>query len=106
MTGNVVVTRNGYASNAVPIIIRPTILSLGPDNAAIGEDIVITGGAFNATAANNQVTFPGAGIVVPSSGGQNSLTVTVPVGALSGSITVTDTVAGEISNGAAFIVNP
>ena len=103
-SGNVTVTRNGYTSNGWPMVVKPTILSIAPPNAQVGAQIVITGGAFSTTPASNTVTFPGAGNVTPTAATQNSLTLNVPTGALSGSISVT--VGSITGNAVNFTVDP
>ncbi|MCW3085734.1 MAG: cell surface receptor domain protein [Bacteroidetes bacterium] len=68
---------------------QPVINSFLPVSGAIGSTVTISGTNFGATAANNTVYFGGVKAAI-SAASTTSLTVTVPVGANFGSITVTN----------------
>ena len=72
----------------------PTITSFTTNSGTVGTSITITGTNFNTTAANNIVYFGAVRSATPSSATVTSLTVTVPLGAAYGSITVLNTVTG------------
>jgi len=72
------------------------------DNGAAGSTITIYGSGFSPTPSNNQVYFNGVPANVISSTG-NSLTVTVPPGATSGEVTVTDA-NGTVTSTSSFSV--
>jgi hypothetical protein len=76
------------ASNA-PFFMRPTIASVSPNTANPGTAVTITGTFFNTTAANNEVFF-GATKAVVTTASATSLTVTSPIGATYGPVSVLD----------------
>lgn len=83
-------------------IIPPTVSSFNPSSGLVGSTVVITGTNFSTVPANNTVRFNGtpATVTLASS---TSLTVTVPVGATSGLISVV--VGGLTANsGTSFTV--
>lgn len=65
----------------------PTITSFSPSNGLAGTVITITGANFSTTPANNFVDFNGELAVVTASTA-TSITTTVPVGAITGPITI------------------
>lgn len=67
----------------------PTITAISPESGLEGDEITITGTNFSDTASVNVVTFSGNVTATVSAASETSLTVTVPVGAESGPITVT-----------------
>jgi hypothetical protein len=82
----------------------PAITSVAPGAATIGSQVVITGTNFSGTPSNNSVMFNGSSATVISSS-STTITVTVPDGATTGSITVT--VAGMTGTSpSAFVVTP
>lgn len=66
----------------------PQITSLTPDLSDIGTTIVLTGTNFSRLASNNRLTFSGDVTAVPSAATDSTLTVTVPSGAITGSISL------------------
>src|ERR1700691_977442 len=70
---------------------------------ATGSTLTIYGSGFSTTPANNQVYFNGVAATIISST-TNSLTVTVPGGATTGTITVTDS-NGTVSSSHNFTVS-
>ncbi|MBI3636010.1 MAG: IPT/TIG domain-containing protein, partial [Candidatus Rokubacteria bacterium] len=87
----------------------PSITSLTPTSGLTGTKLTISGSGFSSTLSSNTVNFPGAGgtkvNATPTSASSTSLAVTVPTGALTGTVTVTT--SGVISNGVTFTVtNP
>jgi gliding motility-associated-like protein len=85
-----------YSSNSVsvlrnnPVFPPPTITSFTPTSGAVGATVTITGTGFNTTPANNIVFF-GATRATVTAAIATSLTVTVPIGATFGAITVLNT---------------
>lgn len=80
----------------------PTITSFNPSSGAVGTTITISGTNFDPTAANNSVKFNGTSAAV-SAASATSLTVTVPNGATSGTITIS-TSAGTATSATSFSV--
>jgi len=70
------------------LITPPTISSFTPASGPIGTTVTITGTNFSAITSNNTVTFNGVAATVTASAA-TSITVTVPLGATTGSIAVT-----------------
>jgi len=102
-TGNIVVTVNGVASNAVPFTVQvaPAITSLSPTSGVVGTLVTVSGTNFGATQGTSMVTFNGA-VGAPVSWSSTSILVAVPTGATTGNVVVT--VGGVASNGVAFTV--
>lgn len=65
------------------------IFLVAPNSALVGTNVAIQGFGFDPTAANNQVQFNGVTAAVVSAT-VNSIVATVPTGATSGSVTVTN----------------
>lgn len=88
-TGNVsVTTPGGTGSLALFIYPPPAILTINPVTANTGATVTITGTGFSSTPSNNTVFFGQVrGIVQTASPTQ--LTVTVPIGAAYGPVSVT-----------------
>ncbi len=78
------------ASSAFAAGTAPAISSFGPAKGAVGASVTISGSNFNTTAANNIVFF-GATKATVTAASANSLTVTVPAGATTGTIFVLNT---------------
>ena len=85
-----------HASSAISVI------SFTPASGPIGTVVTIRGTGFSATANQNTVTFNGTGATV-SAASDTQLTVTVPGGATTGTISVTSP-AGSDSSASAFTV--
>jgi hypothetical protein len=100
-TGNVVVGARGFASNGVPFVVSPSITSLSPTSAPVGNAVSITGTSFGASQGTSTVTFSGTA-ATPAAWSATSITVPVPAGATSGNVVVT--VGGQPSNGVPFTV--
>lgn len=102
-SGNVIVTVSGQASNGLPftVIPPPTLVSVTPLSAHIGESVTLAGTNFGAGQGTNTVTFNGTP-AVPTIWSDTSITTPVPVGARSGNIVVT--VSNQPSNGLPFTV--
>ena len=105
LTGNVVVTVSGAASNALPftVAVPPVLTSLTPANGPIGTSVTIAGANFGATKGTSTVTFNGT-TATPTTWSATSIVVPVPAGATTGSVVVT--VAGLASNAITFTVRP
>ncbi|MEQ9381258.1 MAG: IPT/TIG domain-containing protein [Imperialibacter sp.] len=96
-TGNVTVTRGGVTSNAVAFSVVPKIFSF-TNTGLEGSIVTINGSHFGSTIGTNEVYFTGAsGFVqaIASSANNNSLTVTVPVGTITGPIKVINTASAQ-----------
>ena len=72
---------------------QPSITGVSPNHGNIGSTVTLSGSNFNPSAANNIVIF-GTTLATVTSASSNSLTVTVPMGAKYGSITVLNTANG------------
>jgi N-acetylneuraminic acid mutarotase len=88
-------------------VLDPTTVSISgfaPDQENVDAEVVITGENFDPDPANNSVKFNGVPAQVTAANGTN-LTVTVPEGATTGTITVT---VGEqtVESATAFTVGP
>lgn len=70
-----------------PSLPPPTISSFTPTSGAIGTVVTINGTNFDPASSNNIVTFNGVSALI-SSASSNTLSVTVPAGATTGSIQV------------------
>ena len=103
VTGSVVVTVGGLASNGVTFTVGPKINSLSPTSGAVGASVIISGSTFGATQGTSTVTFNGT-TATPTSWSANSITVPVPAGSTTGPVVVT--VGGLTSNGVTFTVAP
>lgn len=83
-------------------ILPPTISSFNPSSGLVGSTVVITGTNFSTVPANNTVRFNGTPATVTAST-STSITVTVPIGATTGLISVV--VGGLTANsGTSFTV--
>ena len=81
--------------------IKPTISGFTPSSAPVGATITITGTNFDSTPASNTVTFNGTAAVVTSCTSTRIVT-TVPQGATTGPITITNS---EVLQGATSAAN-
>lgn len=97
-SGPVVVTVSGRSSPGATFTTIPHITSLTPAGDAIGQTVTIAGTSFGS--APGTVTFFN-GVAGSTSGwADTSITVPVPAGATTGSVTVT--AGGQSSNGVTF----
>jgi len=105
ITGNVVVTVGGQASNGVTFTVTlppaPSIASLTPTSGTVGTSVVIAGSNFGTSQGTSTVTFNGTAATA-TSWTSSSITAPVPSGATSGNVVVT--VGGQASNGVSFTV--
>ncbi len=86
--------------NAKPA--QPTITLLNPNSGAVGASVTITGSGFGATQGSGTVTFNGTSATA-SAWSALSITATVPVGATTGNVVVSQN--GQTSPGVAFTVS-
>jgi YD repeat-containing protein len=78
------------------------IIEVTPDGGPVGQTVTIYGTGFSATANQNTVSFNGtSGSITAAS--TTTLTVTVPVGATTGTISVTSP-NGSANSGSSFVV--
>jgi len=103
ITGNVVVTVGGQASNGLnfTVVIPPSITGLSPTSGPVGTSVTITGTNFGATQGTSTVSFNGIA-ATPTNWNATTIVVPVPVGATTGNVVVT--VSGQVSNGSNFTV--
>jgi hypothetical protein len=80
-----------------------SIIEFVPKSGAIGSTVKIQGAGFSATPGQNAVTFNGTAATVTTASA-HELTVTVPVGATTGSIGVTVSGAGSATSSEPFTV--
>jgi len=107
VTGNVVVTVNGQASDGVPFTVpAPTITSVSPTSGRYGTAVTIAGSSFgsNQAAGSSTVTFGGTA-ATPTSWSDGSIGVPVPTGAAGGVVAITVKVGAQ-STSANFTVIP
>ena len=106
-TGDVVVTVNGAASNAMYFQVTPVITSLSPTSGPVNTAVTITGTGFGSTQVveagqpSSSVTFNGV-TATPTNWTATSITVPVPSGATTGNVVLT--VHGVASNPVSFTV--
>ena len=80
----------------------PTISSLSPTSGNVGTSVTVSGSMFGATQGSSTVTFNGV-TATPTSWGNTSIVVPVPVGAVTGNVLVTT--SGNPSNPSWFTVS-
>ena len=66
----------------------PVVSSFSPTEGEVGTSVIITGDNFSATPSENEVRFGGVMAAEPTSASTTSLTILVPSGARTGSISV------------------
>ena len=88
-TGKISITLNGTTITSVEdfTVLSPTIESYFPPIAAPGITVIITGSNFSAIPSNNMVKFNGT-VATVTAASETSLSVTVPAGATTGSLSV------------------
>ena len=84
-------------------IAAPAVSGLNPSSGPVGTVVTISGTNFSATAANNTVKFNGTPATVTAATA-TSITVTVPSGATTGTISVT-TAGGTATSATSFTVS-
>jgi hypothetical protein len=101
LTGPITVTNSagGGASSAFVIEVVPTVTGLAPASGIAGTAVTITGTDFTGTTAVDFTGAPGAAFTLVS---DTQIDTTVPVGALTGPITVTNSAGGGASS--AFVI--
>jgi RHS repeat-associated protein len=80
-----------------------SIIQLAPAQGAVGETVTISGTGFSTTASSDTVKFNGTAATV-SAATALSLTVKVPTGATSGTVTVQTTTEGPVTSAQSFTV--
>lgn len=88
------VTTSYASSLSFTLLTPPLITAITPVSAAIGSNITLVGAFFDPVAGNNTVLINGVPATVVSVLGTQQLVVTVPQGATSGTIQVTNTTTG------------
>lgn len=81
----------------------PTIVSLSSSSGVEDDSLTISGTNFSTNASENVVTFSGGVSATATSSSQTSLTVTVPVGAKSGTIAVRTNI-GSVTSSTSYTV--
>jgi RHS repeat-associated protein len=89
-SGNVIVTNDGIASNAVPftVIGAPVVTSISPTVASIGGSVTINGSGFGASQSDSVVAFTRATASNIVSWSDSQIVATVPSGTVSGAVCV------------------
>ena len=104
ITGPILVTVNGAASNSFSFTVLPpppTITTLSPTQGVAGAEITITGTNFGTTQADSQVQI-GSLLLNVKTWSDTAIVATIPAGSTTGDIVVTS--ATEQSNGMPFTV--
>jgi hypothetical protein len=103
VTGPVVVTVNGMSSPGVTftVIPPPSVTSLTPGSARVGDAVSIAGANFGATQGASTVQFNGVPATA-TSWTATAISTSVPAGATTGPVVVT--VNGQTSNAVPFTV--
>jgi YD repeat-containing protein len=111
-TTNVTGTASGFASGQTVVTVRapvPTISNFTPSSGKVGTTVVLSGTGFRPTPSANTVRFTGPNstwvAATVSAATSTSLTVTVPIGAVTGPLQVT-TSGGTVTSSGYFIVLP
>ncbi|MEQ1559560.1 MAG: choice-of-anchor tandem repeat GloVer-containing protein [Methyloglobulus sp.] len=95
----------GAISSLKPFLVQPTLTSFSPVSGAVGRAVILTGRSLSQVTS---IRF-GGNKVVPKSlismDNDNQLTVNVPIGAVSGKLTVT-TSGGSATSATNFTVTP
>jgi RHS repeat-associated protein len=106
ISGNVVVTEGGVASNGVAFTVPPPQISgISPTSGVVGTQVTINGSGFGPTQANSNVSFntwPGSVV----SWGPTQIVATVPAHAATGAVTVTVNSVGSNTNQIFTMPNP
>jgi len=101
--GNIVVTINGVAANGVPFYVSPNILSLQPPIGPVGTPVTINGNGFGQSQnVVSGVTFNGVSATI-GTWSDTAITTTVPAGASTGNVVVTNA-SNLVSSGVSFTV--
>ena len=105
-TGNVVVNTSGVSSNGVSftVLTAPSITTVAPTSGAVGASVTITGTNFGSTQGTGSVSFNGTAATTIGSWSATSIVATVPTGATTGNVVVTQ--GGLASSGVSFTVLP
>lgn len=89
VSGNVVVTAGGNASNGVFFDVSPQVSSFSPTRSWVGEEVTISGTGFGSTQGSNKVYFYNdVEVTTYVSWSATQIKVEIPVGAATGTITV------------------
>ncbi len=89
VSGNVVVTAGGNASNGVFFDLSPKVTSFSPSRSWVGQSVTINGTGFGASRGTSKVYFHnGVEVTTYTSWGANQIIVVIPAGAVTGPITV------------------
>ena len=102
LSGNVVVTVNGVASNTGSFTLAPAITNVAPASAAAGTTVIITGSSFGAVQGTGAVwlgSTPGAVVIW----GNTQIVATVASNSTSGSAQVQQ--GGALSNSVVFTIS-
>jgi uncharacterized protein (TIGR02145 family) len=104
ITGKLSVTVENQKSNEFDFSIKPNITSINPTSANIGDEIIITGSGFGGQQSNSIVSINGTNITEYTSWSDSEIKIKIPVGAVSGKLSVT--VGGVKSNEVDFTLIP
>ena len=81
-------SENFTVTGTTPAPDPPVVLSFSPTEGVVGTSVTITGENFSATPSENDLRFGGVMAAEPTSATTTSLTILVPSGARTGSISV------------------
>lgn len=103
MTGNVVVSASGVASNGInfTVVEGLGVTSLSPTSGPVGTEVVISGAGFGAAQGSSTISLNGTNAVV-AIWSDTSIAALVPAGASSGPFSVT--VSGNVASSATFTI--
>lgn len=105
VSGNVVVTAGGNASNGVFFDLSPKVTGFTPSRSWIGQSVTISGTGFGASRGTSKVYFHnGVEVTSYTSWGANQIVVVIPAGAGTGPITVEVDGDTSVSTGSILIV--
>jgi sugar lactone lactonase YvrE len=101
-----ITTPQGSVTATTPLTIPTQIVSLSAPGGQPGDSLTITVSGFNPQTANPTVTFSGGAQATVTGTSANTVTVTVPVGATTGPITVTPQSGSPLQSSAYTISAP
>lgn len=99
-SGQISVTPQGSSALQSPTfsVLTPAIVSLSSPGGIVGSSVTLNVSGFDPTAVNPTVTFTGGATATVTGQTASSITVTVPAGAQTGPITVSNGVIGSLQS--------
>ncbi len=102
-SGAIVVTTAGGSATSASFQVLPTVTSFTPASGVVGTSVTINGSGFFGTPT---VSFDGTAAASVTVLSATSLKATVPPGAGTGTIGVTDPDGGSATSATSFLVTP